>query len=41
MLPDVLLLRRVHADNMGLRQRADQGEYARVIKSMLDRRRAT
>lgn len=40
MLPDVLLLRRVHEENMGLRMRDEQGEYARILKTVLDRRRA-
>ncbi len=40
MLPEVVLLRRVHADNMGVRRRGEQGEYARVLKALLDRRRA-
>jgi glycosyltransferase involved in cell wall biosynthesis len=41
MLPDVLLLRRVHDNNMGVLHRADHGDYARVLKAVLDRRRAT
>jgi glycosyltransferase involved in cell wall biosynthesis len=40
MLPDVLLLRRVHDDNTGVRRRDERREYARVLKSVLDRRRA-
>ena len=39
MLPEVALLRRIHADNMGVRRRGEQIEYARVLKAMLDRRR--
>jgi hypothetical protein len=40
MLPDVVLLRRVHDANMGVRLRDERSEYARVLKSVLDRRRA-
>ena len=39
MLPEVLLLRRVHDANVGVRLRREQGEYARVLKAVLDRRR--
>lgn len=40
MLPDVLLLRRVHDANVGVRLRQERHEYARVLKAVLDRRRA-
>ncbi|HEX4521311.1 MAG TPA: glycosyltransferase family A protein [Gaiellaceae bacterium] len=40
MLPDVCLLRRVHDTNLGVRMRNDRGDYVRVLKSALDRRRA-
>jgi glycosyltransferase involved in cell wall biosynthesis len=40
MLPQVLLLRRVHDANVGVRLRQERGEYARVLKAVLDRRRA-
>jgi glycosyltransferase involved in cell wall biosynthesis len=40
MLPDVVLRRRVHAANLGVRLRDDRDEYARVLKAVLDRRRA-
>jgi glycosyltransferase involved in cell wall biosynthesis len=40
MLDDVLLRRRVHADNMGARERDRRPEYARILKAALDRRRA-
>jgi glycosyltransferase involved in cell wall biosynthesis len=39
MLPDVVLLRRVHDGNMGVRLRDARTEYARVLKTVLDRRR--
>jgi glycosyltransferase involved in cell wall biosynthesis len=38
--PDIVLLRRVHAANLGVRLRDERDEYARVLKSVLDRRRA-
>ncbi len=38
-LPDVVLYRRIHADNLGRREKARQHEYVRVIKAALDRRR--
>jgi len=41
MLPDVVLRRRVHTDNMGRRHAAARGDYARILKQSLDRRRAT
>jgi glycosyltransferase involved in cell wall biosynthesis len=40
MLPDLVLLRRVHESNVGLERRDERDAYARVLKSMLDRRRA-
>jgi glycosyltransferase involved in cell wall biosynthesis len=39
MLPDVLLRRRLHADNLGVRERASRGAYAQILKRALDRRR--
>lgn len=39
MLPEVLLKRRVHANNMGIRDRDKRIDYLRVLKSSLDRRR--
>ncbi len=41
MEPEVVLLRRVHADNMGVRLRSEQTEYTRLRKARLDRRRAS
>ncbi len=40
MLPDVLLERRLHLTNNGIRERASKSQYARVMKAALDRRRA-
>jgi glycosyltransferase involved in cell wall biosynthesis len=39
MLPDVVLLRRVHDANVGVQRRHERDEYARVLKAVLDRRR--
>jgi glycosyltransferase involved in cell wall biosynthesis len=39
-LPDVVLLRRVHDANTGVTRRDERDEYTRVLKSVLDRRRA-
>lgn len=39
MLDDILLKRRIHADNMGVRDRDKRGDYLRVFKASLDRRR--
>jgi glycosyltransferase involved in cell wall biosynthesis len=39
MLDDVLLRRRIHGDNMGLRERDKRSDYLRVFKASLDRRR--
>lgn len=39
VLPDVFLRRRLHADNLSQRERAARPDFARVLKSMLDRRR--
>jgi len=38
-LPDVAMRRRLHANNTGLRERAAQADYARILKAALDRRR--
>lgn len=40
LLPDVVLLRRVHETNTGVRLRDEREEYARMLKSVLDRRRS-
>jgi glycosyltransferase involved in cell wall biosynthesis len=39
MLPEVLLRRRLHMDNLGRRERALRGDYAKLLKQALDRRR--
>ena len=39
-VPEVVLLRRLHSSNTGLRERGQEGEYARVLKATLDRRRS-
>jgi glycosyltransferase involved in cell wall biosynthesis len=39
MLSDVVLLRRVHTDNMGIRERNARSDYVRIVKAALDRRR--
>ena len=39
MLPEVLLFRRVHDANTGVQLREERGEYARMLKAVLDRRR--
>jgi glycosyltransferase involved in cell wall biosynthesis len=39
MLADVVARRRLHATNTGRRDRASLGDYARVLKARLDRRR--
>jgi glycosyltransferase involved in cell wall biosynthesis len=42
VLPEVVALRRVHDANMGVRERSlVRAEYVRILKSALDRRRAT
>jgi glycosyltransferase involved in cell wall biosynthesis len=40
MLPDLLLYRRLHDTNQGVREREAITDYARVLKAALDRRRA-
>jgi len=35
----VVYERRIHGDNVGIRQRSDRAEYLRVVKAALDRRR--
>lgn len=39
-LPEVTLLRRLHTRNMMVRERHSTGDYARIVKAALDRRRA-
>jgi glycosyltransferase involved in cell wall biosynthesis len=38
-IPDVVLRRRIHLGNFGVRQRGERGDYARALKVVLDRRR--
>jgi glycosyltransferase involved in cell wall biosynthesis len=40
MLPDVVLDRRLHLANNGLRERASRGQYLHVLRASLERRRA-
>lgn len=40
MLPDVVLRRRLHTDNLGIRERGQRHAYARILKAALDRRRS-
>jgi glycosyltransferase involved in cell wall biosynthesis len=40
MLPDVVLERRLHLTNNGLRERDSRAQYMHVLKAALDRRRA-
>ncbi|MHB0870579.1 MAG: glycosyltransferase family 2 protein [Chloroflexota bacterium] len=39
MLPEVLLRRRIHGANQGIRERRARGDYVRMLKASLDRRR--
>jgi glycosyltransferase involved in cell wall biosynthesis len=39
LLDEVLLQRRIHSDNMGVRERDKRSDYLRVFKASLDRRR--
>jgi glycosyltransferase involved in cell wall biosynthesis len=41
MLPEVVLKRRLHSYNMGIRGRDSRTDYVRILKASLDRRRAT
>jgi len=38
--PDIVLSRRLHGANNGILKRDSQTDYARVLKTVLDRRRA-
>lgn len=40
VLSDVVIERRLHANNTGIRERSSQGDYARILKIILDRKRA-
>jgi hypothetical protein len=39
MMPNIVLKRRLHETNMGVRLREHRNEYVRIVKSSLDRRR--
>ena len=39
MLPNILVERRLHKTNMGIRDRQSRVEYVRILKASLDRRR--
>lgn len=41
MLPELVALRRIHANNKGVLQRQSITEYARILKASLDRRRTS
>jgi hypothetical protein len=40
ILPEVVLERRLHTQNNGLRERDARAQYLHVIKAAMDRRRA-
>jgi glycosyltransferase involved in cell wall biosynthesis len=40
MLPDLVMLRRIHQTNLGIRQRQERTDYVQIVKAALDRRRA-
>jgi glycosyltransferase involved in cell wall biosynthesis len=40
MLPDVVMLRRLHGTNLVIREKGSRADYARILKASLDRRRA-
>jgi hypothetical protein len=39
MIPEVVMKRRIHGNNMGIRERKHQVDYVRILKASLDRRR--
>jgi glycosyltransferase involved in cell wall biosynthesis len=39
MVPEVLMKRRIHNDNIGTRERDSRTDYVRILKASLDRRR--
>ena len=39
MVPKVLMRRRIHTGNMGIRKRGSQNDYVHILKHALDRRR--
>jgi hypothetical protein len=40
LIPEIVLKRRVHTTNLGVRERESQTDYVRILKASLDRRRA-
>ena len=40
MIPDLVMERRIHKNNMGITQKRFQSDYLRILKASLDRRRA-
>ena len=40
VLNEGLMLRRIHADNTGIRERKSRSEFVRILKASLDRRRS-
>jgi hypothetical protein len=41
MLSEVVVRRRLHSQNLGLRERESRGDYLRILKASLDRRRGS
>ncbi len=39
VIDDVVLERRLHGDNLGIRERGSRNDYVRILKNALDRRR--
>ena len=39
VVPEVVMRRRIHTTNVGIRERESQGDYVRILKQALDRRR--
>ena len=39
LLPDLFLWRRIHETNLGIRHRTEVGDYLKVLKKSIDRRR--
>ena len=39
LLPEVVLMRRIHDTNMGIRERTARTDYVKILKASLDRRR--
>ena len=39
LLPNLFLWRRIHESNLGIRHRAEIGDYVKILKKSIDRRR--